>query len=797
MVASLAVIPLFFFCFVDLIGAQSLRTNDDGNNSDNQQQEHRRAVGYSKVATIPPDPVSIPVSEEVQKELAAKHGKWHFWDGDEENRPENKDLCDKFPACDVPGDDFPDESWQGDAVFVNHILNDADNLVTRAMEAIFEEYGHPKPKTAEGLSERMQMFHWDKIDFKTSEGPPEHFQRSMTRGNGGWTTKRSFEGLVRRILHAIMTNDTFTVVLAGHSSAAGHGNHFRQSYSMQFQRIMAPIFARLGVKLITRNISQGGLGTLQNTLGSGDIYGRKIDILIWDSGMTEIHNRNHIDLFFRQALLAGDHVPVLWSAGGTYELLKELHENADVDVGEFGLGLDGIPLTTSDEQAETLPWAVRYLKCDPANNDVCKRHDDYCSKCWIDRDDGIKPEATQKEKFAGQVRWHPGWRQHQLTGRVLAFSVLEALQLAIQQFSDGTMGGPPLADDYWHVKDYYENIQTKVKNMDPGLGKCYSIKDEGLPERMCKVPMNGRTHYTPRADFNETGINNIVKPTADGYVPKNEKKALYEGLDAHNECYDIPSGEVDVLSIVSGRRRMTEDVPFNVSSSAVRVKPPAQTADTTTNTGVEQPSLRVQQHRELDEIKPGKGWELAEEPQGYCDGTYDAVCARWTHNDCVLSGHHDSRGILLGNGYSGWLVMNVKVKEGIIILKFHSWAKKEWVTIAKDWTSENNERRALKTAANATSTEVTQERFLGKGDPIDGFPDSFRLEYAVNGKVTSMTKDELKEKYRKQPQRVVELLVLMDDPSMAGDKEVDVEIAIRLKDCGTDCVIGVSHIYWA
>ena len=100
----------------------------------------------------------------------------------------------------------------------------------------------------------------------------------------------------------------------------------------------------------------------------------------------------------------------------------------------------GVPYTMSDKQAKTLPWAVQYFQCDAEHNEICKNHDDYCAKCWVNRDDGIKPEAEQRTDYGGQVSWHPGWRSHQLTGRVLAFSLLEALQLAIQQFSDGTMG---------------------------------------------------------------------------------------------------------------------------------------------------------------------------------------------------------------------------------------------------------------------------------------------------------------------------------------------------------------------
>ena len=55
-------------------------------------------------------------------------------------------------------------------------------------------YGHPKPKSAEALAERMHMFHWDKLDLKTVDKAPPAYQKHGNRGNGGWTTRRSFEG---------------------------------------------------------------------------------------------------------------------------------------------------------------------------------------------------------------------------------------------------------------------------------------------------------------------------------------------------------------------------------------------------------------------------------------------------------------------------------------------------------------------------------------------------------------------------------------------------------------------------
>lgn len=177
---------------------------------------------YSNRATIPPL-IDHPFADDKMKEaLSEKFGSWHFWDGDEESRP-LEDYCGKYPNRDIPGEDFPDEAWQADAVFVNHILNDADQLIGRAMEAIFTEYGHGKPLEPEQLAERMKMFHWSREDLSTATEPPDKYNKKGDRGNGGWTTKRSFSGLVRRMLHAMMTQDTFTVVMGGHSAAAGQG----------------------------------------------------------------------------------------------------------------------------------------------------------------------------------------------------------------------------------------------------------------------------------------------------------------------------------------------------------------------------------------------------------------------------------------------------------------------------------------------------------------------------------------------------------------------------------------------
>jgi hypothetical protein len=193
-----------------------------------QQQEEKpvekkkKKIPWDKIPPLEPDAQRGPFDQAKKEELREKWGGWHFWDGDAENRPK-EDFLSKHPNMDIPGDDFPENSWQVDAVYVNHFLDSASGLLEMAKEAIFTEYGHGKPLPPEGMTERIKMFHWEKLDLKETTSPPPAFAKRGERDIGGWTTKRSWDGLIRRLLHAMMTQDTFTVVLAGHSAAAGEG----------------------------------------------------------------------------------------------------------------------------------------------------------------------------------------------------------------------------------------------------------------------------------------------------------------------------------------------------------------------------------------------------------------------------------------------------------------------------------------------------------------------------------------------------------------------------------------------
>jgi hypothetical protein len=176
--------------------------------------------------------------------------------------------------------------------------------------------------------------------------------------------------------------------------------------------------------------------------------------------MTE-SGKPDFDFFCRQALLGSKRAPFVLGLGAEFDVLRMLHEEAGADVAGLGSGTSGLLVTQDEKQAETVPWAARYLNCAKERADLCGNPNRYASKCWVDREDVIPP-TKQRDMVGGQASWHPGFRTHRLTGRVMAFLVLQALEAALLKWSEVTITeGMPLADDYWHMSDYYELIQKK------------------------------------------------------------------------------------------------------------------------------------------------------------------------------------------------------------------------------------------------------------------------------------------------------------------------------------------------
>jgi hypothetical protein len=479
-------------------------------------------------------------------------------------------------------------------------------------------------------------------------------------------------------------------ILGGHSAAAGHGNNFQQQYTMQFANILEPVFQKLGVRLVARNMAMGGLGTTHFSLGSSTLYGEK-DFMMWDSGMTEKSLADQ-DLFNKQALLGGERVPILF---GSHPNNLETETGNNLWYGKFLNGNSLIPLTTDLDQVDTLPLATRYMKCDPAVQELCgdrSNPDKYHDFCWEDRTD-YSP-TIQSVHVGGQASWHPGDRWHQFESRKAAILFLNAFEEAFKFWETSINDeGFPLKESHWHVGESYRMVQSHLKDYLNGEGLNQSECEKRWVQfglvKACRIPLRGMTEFTPKNLGNKNSIHTHLVPAPNGYKPKPLFEPVYTGIDILPLEWKIPITEVDVHAVAIATtyepptidQTWNEDHDENVETevNARRMLRNAVGSDTkpsevfkTNSHTHEEPTL----NRSLndDAIIPGIGWSLmydtGQEPTGYCDGSPMSDCKRSVNNQCLLSGHNDGRTTLAGNALSGWLVVKLpKVKEGLIFAK--------------------------------------------------------------------------------------------------------------------------------
>lgn len=468
--------------------------------------------------------------EERQNQYIAKMEKvreeWGAWDfrdprsgpQKETTTPNSEDFqrpaadFSKASHKDLPIEEYPPGSWQADDQYVANFLEEAKKLVHRVREGIYAESGWPKKDDDDEymeLRERLFKIHvWD-VDSIGSKGEGIAF-----------LTKPAFDGLVRKLLHAMMTNDDFYAVLAGHSAAAGHGNNFQQNRIITFHHVMEPVFDKLGMRLVSRNMGMGGVGTLHFSLAGGDLYG-ETDIIEWDSGMTE--KGAAVDFFNKQAIMSGERVPIILT-DNWFDIMAETNQTAFM--AQYGHNDKAIFPETTYENCKEQVWAARWMN---------GKEEKYNAICWEPRSD-FEPERKQDAKPGSQVSWHPGNRHHQWQGRKLALVMLEALVVAFERWEEGIKAsGLPLAASYWHVEAMYntirEKLRTHVNTPKPG-------EEEGTPRsacenmykwlpRICRVQMHGK--------FRENFSNQDVHPT----ISSDLEYFLFFRMGTLNHCFSL------------------------------------------------------------------------------------------------------------------------------------------------------------------------------------------------------------------------------------------------------------------
>jgi len=697
-------------------------------------------------------------------EIRTEYGYWNFRDDYRQNH-KGKDrpvvnwstVGDKKKEYnpllgEIDPSDFPKDAWQTDDTYIANFLREGRSLIQRVQDGIYEEHGWERGDAQGGIN--------------IMDGS------SPTTGGVAWMYEGSMKALVKKLLCAMMTNDHFFVTLGGHSAAAGHGNNFFQSYILEFQRVMEPVFDRLGMVLVSSNLAQGGMGTLQSAMAGVGIYNEN-DFMLWDSSMTEKDGRAQ-DVFMRQALLGGKRrVPILFDMGGGKGIMDKLVKEVGANVG----GVTGVGLLPKFKNV-TVNFAEKK----------------YNAACWTDRSD-MTPDV-QYDKFGGQASWHPGNYGHQSGARKITLLFLHALDEALLLWQNTTTSGSgegnPLNGKHWHLHADEDKIRSSLQSANATETECGKIFDF-LP-RVCTTPMRGAGEWTPRRDPYHSSIRSLAKAAPmSGYVPGifDLKEQLYKGRDVHIPGQRIPWGEVDVAVIArslpprssSGRRRRRSLVA--ATTNARHQRQTEHTASIANN------STHSSHSRHLDgesKIIPGEGWAVTVHPAGYCDGTRNSVCYREKTSHCQLSQHNDGRGVMKGDGLSGWLVLDLKdVTEGIFMARMEDYHQHKSNLRTEGWETVNN----------ATKEDGDGRRRKLKAPPPP-HPPTWVFEIAINGVIQSMNTTDFQSRCHYMSYNNAICLLWNDEERALKKEKEDVEFAMRLVgEGGRIAVIALTHIYYA
>lgn len=211
----------------------------------------------------------------------------------------------------------------------------------------------------------------------------------------------------------------FVWASAGDSSAAGHGNHFNQSYTAVLEHTVSDALAALGIDFVGRNYGMSGFGSAPElALCMESIYGSDVDVINWDFSLMDGNRVNRTILWGERAALLPNS-PFLFMvdrrSSGRFDALQRMDQQG---MGTILMDKEVIDVvrsrTPGSADSRHLPPALEHFICNglvegnmPCDNSksyfVCDKEDaKECTKRKFKVNDNCDWSVFQKP-------WHPGW----------------------------------------------------------------------------------------------------------------------------------------------------------------------------------------------------------------------------------------------------------------------------------------------------------------------------------------------------------------------------------------------------
>jgi len=282
------------------------------------------------------------------------------------------------------------------------------------------------------------------------EGMPP---KETTIGRSLFQTKSppSWERLQRKLKIKILQGQAspspiqFVWATGGHSSSAGHGNLFNESYTQILSQKATDLFAAVGLDFVARPHAMGGTSCGNEiAICSKEIFGDDLDFLSWDYGMTTGGAVSKVELYmYRAALLPTRPGFILLDAHNRYfGVGKEMQDTLGLTafvllsqaVRPLTMKFPDTAIMTQNEIAE-MPTHVRAFRC---GSGVEKGEPGCLAQKYTYDPDPSEPCNRRSHR----VSWHPGWKWHAFYGNILTLFLAEALQDALETIHHNiTTGG--------------------------------------------------------------------------------------------------------------------------------------------------------------------------------------------------------------------------------------------------------------------------------------------------------------------------------------------------------------------
>jgi hypothetical protein len=205
--------------------------------------------------------------EERMQQVVSKWGQWTSLDTSDVVMPDYS----AYESRDIPSAEFPERSWQRNKDYLKDFLGHGKDLIERVKQGIYAEYGYDSSTLAgAGLQEMRDkqdeffsviVYGNDDENVKIVKGQAVDEETGRNMPGIAHMNTHAWEGLVRKLLHAVMTSDDFFVVVVGPANTY-RGNNFHQSQVMQFNQIMEPVLDKLGIRLLSRNMGMDASTTV-------------------------------------------------------------------------------------------------------------------------------------------------------------------------------------------------------------------------------------------------------------------------------------------------------------------------------------------------------------------------------------------------------------------------------------------------------------------------------------------------------------------------------------------------------